>query len=105
MRRILLDYPRDRLSDRMHVEQSVIEVSPEGGLILGVGSPINLLLRYGSWEAGLPLDRWTDGQWVPESLDPGIPLLTPAIGTASDAPLWEFMASVPPMVRQVAGIY
>jgi len=89
----------------MHVEQSEIEFSPEGGLILGVGTPINLLLRYGAWEAGLPIHRWTDGRWVPESLDPGIPLLTAAIGAASDAPLCEFRASVPPTMREVAGIY
>jgi hypothetical protein len=89
----------------MRVERSVIELSPDGGLILAVGSPINLLLRYGTWEAGLPVHRWTDGQWVPESLDPGIPLLTAAIGATSDAALHGFRASVPPMVRQMAGSY
>lgn len=89
----------------MRLDASLVQLSPEGELIVALPNCLDERLRYGPWKAGLPLHRWVERQWVPESLDPAIPLLHAADQPGSGAPVAIFTAGIPDAIQDAARAY
>lgn len=56
-------------------------------------------LRVSSWKRGLEVSRWNGCRWMPESADPGIPLLGLRENDKDDEPLRAFTDGIPKVVR------
>ncbi|WP_201092181.1 PcfJ domain-containing protein [Thiocystis minor] len=90
----------------MRLDASLTQLDPAGRFLLHLPSPLNGRLRYGAWETGLSVQRWMDGHWIPESLDPGIPLLHAANDEPEAAtPVRRFIAGIPAKIRRLASPY
>jgi len=83
----------------------MMELSADGNLLIDAGMRINARLRFGPWEAGLPVERWTGDGWSSEYLDPPIPLLSMARRAGANTPVHRFVDSIPQKVRERADPY
>lgn len=83
----------------------VMVQDPQGNLVVEISSPVESTFRYRNWSQGFRLECWNEGQWEPETMDSGIPLLQLAESEPENSAVQAFVAQIPEEIRQAAKLY
>lgn len=83
----------------------VMVQDPQGNLVVEILSPVESTFRYRNWSHGFRLECWNEGQWEPETMDSGIPLLQLAQSEPDSRPVQAFVATIPEYIRQAVAPY
>ena len=71
-----------------------VELTTNDELVFNV-LPLGILFRYSSWNSGLKAEVYQDEQWIEESFDLGLPLLSMSIEDSSASKFNAFLDKIP----------
>lgn len=77
----------------------------QDNLVVEIRSPVESTFRYRNWSHGFRLEYWSEGQWEPETMDSGVPLLQLARFHVDNPSLQAFVAMIPADIRQAVEPY
>lgn len=82
-----------------------IKIDAQGCLVFQFIAPVECLFRYRNWPCGFQQERFEEGNWDPEEMDYGIPLLQLATQEKGESPVHQFLESIPLKVRDLVFPY